>query len=196
LRSSILKKFTYWLWVHWRTVFTDEAFLFPSIMVGDVCGGTKIDLKTVASRNVIGCVMRHYWLWWGLLWLFYWLVRHPKRRFDRVPLSRWDQSGICDPLNGAVDQDFVLIDGNALPCRACFVNDYTERERNRMYGLAWPSPHVNLTRACMVQTPRTYKCSASSTTDAVWPRKRAHLRLGKNLSFCNQKTDSQLHLYV
>ena len=48
----------------------------------------------------------------------------------------------------------------------------------------------------MVQTPKTYKCSASTTTDAGWPRKRAHLGLDKNLSFCNQKTDSHLHLYV
>ena len=54
---------------------------------------------------MIGCVVRHYWLWWGLLWLFYWLVRHPKWRFDRVPLSRWDQQGICDSYVGAVDQD-------------------------------------------------------------------------------------------
>ena len=43
----------------------------------------------------------------------------------------------------------MLMDGNALPCRACFVNEYTERERNRMYGLARPSHYVNLTRACM-----------------------------------------------
>ena len=28
----------------------------------------------------------------------------------------------------------VLMDGNALPCRACFANDYTELERNMMYG--------------------------------------------------------------
>jgi len=55
-------------------------------MVGDVCGGKKSDLKTVALRNVIGCVVRHYWLGWGLLWLFHWLVRHPWRRIDRIPL--------------------------------------------------------------------------------------------------------------
>jgi len=97
------------------------------------------------------------------------------------------------PFAGAVDQDFVLMDGNALPCRACFVNEYTERKRNKMYGLSWPYIHVNLTRACMVQTPKTKKCSVSSTTDAGWPRKRAHLGLGNYLSFCNQKTDSQLH---
>jgi len=36
--------------------------------------------------------------------------------------------------------------GNALPCRAFIVNDYTEREKNMMYGLAWPSPHGNLAR--------------------------------------------------
>jgi len=30
-------------------MFTDDANFFPSIMVGDVCGGKKIDLKTVAQ---------------------------------------------------------------------------------------------------------------------------------------------------
>jgi len=40
-------------------MFTDEANLFPSIMVGDLCGGKKIDLKTVAPSDVIGiwCVI-------------------------------------------------------------------------------------------------------------------------------------------
>ena len=93
-----------------------------------------------------------------------------------------------------MNQVFVLFNGNAHPCRTCFANEYTERDRNRMYGLAWPSPHVNLTRACMELTPKTYTCSASSTTDAGWPRKRAYLGLGKNLFFCNQKTDSKLNL--
>ena len=41
-------------------MFTDEANIFPSIMVEDVCGGKKIDLKNVVPRNVIGCVVRHY----------------------------------------------------------------------------------------------------------------------------------------
>ena len=54
----------------------------------------------------------------------------------------------------------------------------TPSARKRMFGSAWPSAHVNLTRACMVQTPKTYKCSTSSTTGAGWPRKRAHLELG------------------
>ena len=49
------KKFTYWYFVYWRTMFTDEANFFPSIMFGDVCGGKKGDLKT---RNLI--VVRHY----------------------------------------------------------------------------------------------------------------------------------------
>ena len=48
-------------------MFTDEANLYPLIMVGDMYGGKKSDLKTVAHRNVIGCVVRHYWLGWGLL---------------------------------------------------------------------------------------------------------------------------------
>jgi len=48
-------------------MFTDEANLFPSIKAGDVCGGKKIDLKIVAPRNVVGCVLRHYWLGCGLL---------------------------------------------------------------------------------------------------------------------------------
>jgi len=48
-------------------MLTDEANCFPSIMVGDMCGGKNIDLKIVAPRNVIGCVVRHYWLGWGLL---------------------------------------------------------------------------------------------------------------------------------
>ena len=48
-------------------MFTNEANLFPSIMVGDVCGSKKIDLKIVAPRNVVGCVVRHYFLGWGLL---------------------------------------------------------------------------------------------------------------------------------
>jgi len=34
-------------------------------------------LKTFAPKNVIGCVVRHFLLGWVLLWLFYWLVRHP-----------------------------------------------------------------------------------------------------------------------
>ena len=34
-------------------MFTDEANFFPLIIVGEVCGGKKIDLKTVAPRNVI-----------------------------------------------------------------------------------------------------------------------------------------------
>ena len=46
---------------------------------------------------------------------------------------------MCHPYDDAVDQDFVLIDGNARPCRARFVNNYTERELNRMYGLTLPS---------------------------------------------------------
>ena len=48
-------------------MFIDEANLFPSIMVGDVCGGKTINLKNVAPRKMIGCVARHYWLGWGLL---------------------------------------------------------------------------------------------------------------------------------
>jgi len=48
-------------------MFTDEVNLFPSIMVGDMCSCTKSDLKTVAPINLIGCVVRHYWLGWGLL---------------------------------------------------------------------------------------------------------------------------------
>jgi len=48
-------------------MFSDKANFFLSIMVGDVRGGKKIDLKTVAPRNVMGCVVRHYWLGWGLL---------------------------------------------------------------------------------------------------------------------------------
>ena len=43
-------------------MFTDEANIFPSIMFGDVCRGKKIELKTVAPRKMIGCVVRHYWL--------------------------------------------------------------------------------------------------------------------------------------
>jgi len=148
-------------------VFTDEANFLPSKMVGDLCDGKKIDLKTVASRNVMGCVVRHYWLWWGLLCLMYWLVLHPYRRFDRVLLSSemrsirhlWTLCRCCGPGLCACGRKRPSVP-------ACFVNDYTERERNRTYGLAWPSPHVNLTRACMVQTPKTYKCSDSSTTDA------------------------------
>jgi len=48
-------------------MFTDEVNLFPSIMVGDVCVGKQIDIKTVVPRNVICCVARHYGIWWGLL---------------------------------------------------------------------------------------------------------------------------------
>ena len=68
-----------------------------------------------------------------------------KENWPDSTVSRWDQWGIFYPYTGAVDQDCVLMDGKALPCKACFVNEYTERERNRMYGLAWPSPHVNPT---------------------------------------------------
>jgi len=32
-------------------MFTDEANFFPTKMVGDVCGGKKIDFKTVAPRH-------------------------------------------------------------------------------------------------------------------------------------------------
>ena len=48
-------------------MFIDEASFLPPIMVVDVCCGKKIDLKTVAPRYVIGCVVRYYWLGWGLL---------------------------------------------------------------------------------------------------------------------------------
>jgi len=48
-------------------MFTDEANFYPLIMVGDMCGGKKSDFKTVAPKNVIGCVVRHYWLGWGFL---------------------------------------------------------------------------------------------------------------------------------
>ena len=48
-------------------MFTDETNFFPLIMVGDMCGGKNSDLKTVAPRKMIGCVVRHYWLGWGLL---------------------------------------------------------------------------------------------------------------------------------
>jgi len=36
-------------------MFTNKDNLFPSMMVGDVCGGKKIDLKTVAPRKVVVC---------------------------------------------------------------------------------------------------------------------------------------------
>jgi len=32
-------------------MFTDDINLFPSIKVGDMCGGKKSDLKTVAPRR-------------------------------------------------------------------------------------------------------------------------------------------------
>jgi len=63
----------------------------------------------------------------------------------------------------------------------------------------WPDPPLMLILQEHVWhklQKHTQMCSASSTTDAGWPRKRAHLGLRKNLSFCNQKTDPQLHLYV
>jgi len=41
-------------------MFTDEANLFPSIIIGDVCGGKKIDLKIFAPRYVVGCMASHY----------------------------------------------------------------------------------------------------------------------------------------
>jgi len=47
-------------------MFTDEANFFSSILVGVVGGGKNIGLKTVAPRNVLRCVVRHYWLGWGL----------------------------------------------------------------------------------------------------------------------------------
>jgi len=47
-------------------MFTDEANFLLSIMVGD-CGGKKIELKTFAPRNMIGCGVLHYWLGRGLL---------------------------------------------------------------------------------------------------------------------------------
>jgi len=152
-------------------MFTAEAYFFLSIMVGDMCGGEKSDLKTVAHRNMICCVVRHYWLGWGLLWLVYWFLCHPLIRFDRVPLSRWDRGGICDPYRCAVDQDFVVMDGNALPCRACCVNEYTERERNRMFGLVWPSSNVNPTehvwtysKNIQVLDQRNHRCEMTSQT--------------------------------
>ena len=37
----------------------------------------------------------------------------------------------------------MLIDGNALPCRACFVNVYTEREYDVWTGLTLPSCYSN-----------------------------------------------------
>ena len=41
-------------------MFTEDANCLPSIMVGDVCGGKQIDLKTVAFRNVLLCVITDY----------------------------------------------------------------------------------------------------------------------------------------
>jgi len=32
---------------------TDEANIFPSIMVGDVCGGKRIDLKAVMFKGTM-----------------------------------------------------------------------------------------------------------------------------------------------
>jgi len=93
------------------------------------CCAQKRDMLCGASLLVI--------LGWGLLWLFYWLVPHPWR-FDRVPLSRYDQWGICDPYTGVGTRTLWL-----RLCRACCVNKYTERETN---GLAWPCSPINLTK--------------------------------------------------
>ena len=191
MRSSILKKFTYWFCKHWRTMFTNEANFFPSIMVGDVCGGKKIYIKTVSPRNVVGCVMRHNWLGWGLLWLFYRIVRREltgfhyrdeiNKAYVTVMLVLWTRTWCLwteTPFRAGLVLSMITLSAKTIRC------------------MDWPSPHVNLTTVCMIQTPKSYMCSASSTTYAGWPRKRTHSRLGKNLSFCNQKTDSQFHLYV
>jgi len=39
------------------------------------------------------------------------------------------------PNGFAVGRNFVLMDDNVCPCRACVVNEYIERERNRRTGL-------------------------------------------------------------
>jgi len=39
------------------------------------------------------------------------------------------------PFADSVGQDFVFMDENACPHRACVFNEYIEHERNRTYGL-------------------------------------------------------------
>jgi len=72
---------------------------------------------------------------------------------------------MCDPYARAVDQDFVPMNGNVLPCWACFVNDYTERKT--IGCMDCPDPPLMLIQQEHVWYKlEKHKCSASSTTDA------------------------------
>jgi len=163
-------------------------------MIVDVCSGKNIDLKTAQKLKrlcgpslpirvgspmilLLTCTPSLTETWPGST-----IEMRSIRHF-------WPLCWCCGPGLWAYGR-------KRFSARAYCFKDYAVRERNRMYRLTWPSAHGNLTIACMVQTPKTNKCSASSTTDAGWPRKRANLEFGKNFSFCNQKTDSQLQLYV
>jgi len=46
---------------------------------------------------------------------------------------------MCDPYAGAVDQDVLLMDGNTLPCQACFQGVFS------LIGcMDWPDPPIML----------------------------------------------------
>jgi len=46
-------------------------------------------------------------------------------------------------LHGVVEQDFVLKGCNSRPPWACVANEYIEREKDRTYGQACPSPYIH-----------------------------------------------------
>jgi len=87
----------------------------------------------------------------------------------------WPFCGCCGPGLCA------YLDENALSCRACFVNDYTERQRNMVYELSWPSNHVNLTRACMVQTPKNIQVLGQPSHRCRMTLKMRWFRIGQEL---------------
>ena len=132
----------------------------------------------------------------GLLWLFYWL--YIILNGDLTGLHYRDEivEACVHLFAGSVGQDFVLLDGNNRPHRACAVNEYIKCERNRIYGLVCPLPWCYSNRACMGHTSTTDQCSAESTTDPGGARTSAHLGVGKNSSSCNQETHSQIQFYV
>jgi len=170
-------------------MLTDEAAL-PPIKVYGVKNGRLKD-KYVPWPVITG-------LGRGLLWMFYCLERLsiPKLWFDRRSLSRWDPCGSCAPLCMCCGPGICSYGRKRLFALGSYVNENTERERNRTYELACPLPWCYSKRAWIGHTPTTDRCTVSLTTDLGGPRTSALLGVGKNSSSWNHETDSQLQLYV
>jgi len=80
------------------------------------------------------------------------------------------------------------------PFRAELVLSMSTLSAKGIWCIDWPDPPLMLIQQNMYGTYlKTNKCSASSTTNEGWHRRRALLLLFTNGFFCNQKTDSQLY---